>query len=654
MDYYMPDPANIMDDENSVFASQITWGPLNGVPQQPQQQTYVQHPGQYQQSQQFFEYHTANSGGLQPPGMTRGNSHISTQSDFSGQIHVGSQNPYDTGNIMGQGHSEMPHGSLSNNTSTSTNISHRDQRARLREILEESFTLRDSIMSSRGSDQRLLRLMVEGTSILDDLTQAEMEHAPGPQRRDSRSRKYQCFICPNGRTYQSKGTLKRHASAEHYHDIEYHCGICPPTSKRQQWLYRRDKFNDHMAKEHHQGTVNADDYSRQLPLLNACEVQGCRTSITSWEEFWEDFCQHCLISEADENLTQGHGGGRGDNGDRTNRRNGHSFQPSPNTDSFGGAFGTQPNNYGSNGGANYGGDASWVYSCNEADGSKPPTNSVGSESSSPDSDESSVPVSTAVPKPLTIRKRQKNQDARNDSGVDTVQETAQPPEASDRSGRILPKTGPHKHREASPSKDTDGKETTCEVCKHLIAGCPRCARLVGAPIRCHQCADKSCEKESTGITTVGVRLSDLPGRNLPWNMPKHDGDKGSTTFNIAAGNLTESPEMVPKHPDYSAGNNIEYTQMTEVVVSFQMSDSTTKQGTEEGSASLQKAEAPTETRPPPGLYFERYLYTRQSQGSFLQCVHETLVIPEPHKFIVSSFQGVYSCYALSFVILFGI
>ncbi|KAL2828863.1 hypothetical protein BJY01DRAFT_228203 [Aspergillus pseudoustus] len=135
----------------------------------------------------------------------------------------------------------------------------------------------------------------------------QMERLP---RHGSGSPKYRCFICQTGQTYRSRGTLKRHASSEHYHDIEHDCWICPPTSKRQPWQYRRDKFRDHMASRHRQDILNTDYYSKQLPPPSVCDAQGCRMTFNSWEEFWEDFFGHCLLSEADANLAQGHGSGK--------------------------------------------------------------------------------------------------------------------------------------------------------------------------------------------------------------------------------------------------------------------------------------------------------------------------------------------------------
>ncbi|KAL2868420.1 uncharacterized protein BJX67DRAFT_380208 [Aspergillus lucknowensis] len=43
---------------------------------------------------------------------------------------------------------------------------------------------------------------------------------------------------------------------------------------------------------------------------------------------------------------------------------------------------------------------------------------------------------------------------------------------------------------------------------------------------------------------------------------------------------------------------------------------------------------------PRGVYFERYLYATQSQGSFLNCVHETLILSEPRRFVVASLQEI--------------
>jgi hypothetical protein len=134
----------------------------------------------------------------------------------------------------------------------------------------------------------------------------------------------------------------------------------------------------------------------------------------------------------------------------------------------------------------------------------------------------------------------------------------------------------------------------------------------------------------------------MPGCSFPWDITRQDGGKNLMTFSNAE--FTKARKVVSKC-SASLTDDIEYTEISEMVFSLQIHGSNIKRGTgtsEEDPASLQEVESPTDTDFPPGLYFERYLYTTQSQGSFLQYVHETLIFPEPHRFIVSSFQGVYS------------
>jgi hypothetical protein len=539
----------------------------------------------------------------------------------------------------------MPHNSLPINTSFVASISSQERRVRLNEIL---------ILISSGSDseEQLLQLFDEGASILRKLTQADVGHEPDLKRQNSQQNKmYRCIFCRSNQTYKSRGTIKRHALVDHYHEIEFHCGICPKPTAPEAWQYRKDKFNAHMMSKHERQISSADDYIQaQWRVPSECPLPTCRAAMASWEEFWKHFCQHCEIPVVEENQAPGRdGGGRRDNGDRNNGRGGHQFQPPPNNGDFGNPFGNiQPDYYGSNGGGGngdmgYGGGPQWVYTCNAADSSSTPADLVDSQSPEP---EGSVPALTARPKPLSIQKGQE----RRQLSIDAAPETAQRTEASQKSENTSPRTELDKKCDDSPVKDTDDKEGICGSCKHTIAGCFRCAQLVAAPIKCHQCADKSCEKVHTGSNVAGIRLSDSPSCNFPWDITRKNGGKNPMTFSNE--DFAEARKLASKRPA-SLTDDIEYTGISETVFSLQIHESNTKRSTEKDPASLQEAETPIDKDFPPGLYFERYLYTTQSQGSFLQYVHETLIFPEPHRFIVSSFQGVYSSHTLCLVILFG-
>ncbi|KAJ0424023.1 hypothetical protein BJY00DRAFT_276858 [Aspergillus carlsbadensis] len=589
-----------------------------------------------------------------PSTMTRENSHMSTMSVFSGQASLDSQSPYRQPEILGQAQSEMPHSSFPINARIGASISSQELRARLNEILKNTSPFHDTILIPSGSDseEQLLRLLENGASILRKLTQADVAHEPDLKRQNSQNnRLYRCIFCRSNQTYKSRGTIKRHALVDHYHEFEFHCGICPRPTAPEAWQYRKDKFNEHMTKKHKQHISDADEYIRaQWRAPSECPVPTCRAAMASWEEFWKHFCQHCEIPEVEENQAQGGGGGRRDNGDRNNGGGGYQFQPPPNNGDFGKPFGNlQPDYYGSNGsggtgGMDCGGGSHWGYACNAADRSSTRTDLVDSQS--PELEGSTLGFA-ARPKPLGIQKGQERPQLR----IDSDPETARPTEASEKFGNILPRTKLHKTRDDSPVKDSDDGENICGSCKHTISGCPRCAQLVAAPIKCHQCADKSCGKTLTRSNVAGIRLSGIPGCNFSWDITRQDGGKNPMAFSNA--DFTEARKVVSKRSAFLTDDDIEYTGISEMVFSLQIHDSNTKRSIEDDPASLQEAESPTNTEFPPGLYFERYLYTTQSQGSFLQYVHETLIFPEPHRFIVSSFQGVYSSHTLCLFILFG-
>ncbi|KAL2860277.1 hypothetical protein BJX68DRAFT_224800 [Aspergillus pseudodeflectus] len=652
------------NDENFPLASEIDdgagiWSPwpyLNGDPQQQQRPLPYQHPGQFPQPQHFSEFLSVGPGMSSlrvPSAMTRENSHMSTMSAVSGLASLDSQSPYHQPEILGQARSDIPHNSFPFNTSFGASIPSQDLRARLNKILEDTSPFHDTILVSSGLDQQLLRLFDEGASILRKLTQPDVGQESALKRQDSQTKKHRCIVCGSTQTYKSRGTVKRHLLV-HFPEIEFHCGFCPKPAAPEAWQYRRDKFYGHMANKHGKRISNADAYIQTQRVPSECPLSTCRAAIASWEEFWKHFCQHCEIPEEEEDQAQGRGGGGHGNGDRNNGRGGHQFQPSPNNGDFGSSFGNiQPDYHGGNGGSGNGGmgcgDGShWGYACNTADSSSTPADLLNSPQS-PEPEGSSVPALTFRPRPLSIRKGQE----RRHMSTDTAPETARPTEASKKLGNISPRAELDQDRDDSPVKETDDGESVCGSCKHTISGCSRCAQFVAAPIKCHQCADRSCEKAHTGSNAAGIRLSGMPGCSFPWGITRQDGGKNPITFSNAE--FTKARKVVSKC-SASLTDDIEFTEISEMVFSLQIHDSNIKRGTgtsEEDPASLQEVESPTDTDFPPGLYFERYLYTTQSQGSFLQYVHETLIFPEPHRFIVSSFQGVYSFNTLCLVILFG-
>ncbi|KAL3466718.1 hypothetical protein BJX64DRAFT_215294 [Aspergillus heterothallicus] len=628
---------------NAIFGG---WDGFSGVPQQQQQPQhslpYQQQTEQYQQPQHFSAYLAASpqAGILRPPAMVRGDSYVSTMSDFSNseQYHVGGQNAYVLGDTMGQPQLEMPCSQPPIDTSIDISISPENLRVQLQRIIEQIYSLHDTVLRSSTSDQILLQLMEDGVSRLQKLTQ----DTPSLERHSSKTQKFRCVMCLNGKTYRSRGTLKRHAQALHFHDIEYCCGICPPPRNEESWQWRRDKFTAHMARVHKVHlTPSGNEYTRQWPAPTQCPMPVCSATIDSWEDFWKHFSEHCVIHEQEENLTHGNGSERGDNGDRSNGNGGHLFRPAPNNGDLGNAPGNfQPNHHGSNGAGNggttYGASSEWGYSCNATGGSSI-LGDLGGSQSSPNL-RSPAPASTAVPNPLPIRIRQDSRDLRNRSGLGTVHETTWPTEGSEERDNILPEAVLRKHGQDSLPKDSADKETTCNACNHTITGCPSCAQLVATPAKCHQCTDKSCKKTPMGSIAVGARLSVAPRDEFPWNKPENKRGKSSNLFSIM--DFEKGPKVVSNPAVCSTGDGIGNTEVNEMVFSLQIHDSTSKRSAGDGLTSLQKSESETEAESPPGLYFERYLYTRQSQGSFLQCVHETLVVLEPHRFIVSSFQEI--------------
>ncbi|RAK96553.1 putative C2H2 zinc finger domain protein [Aspergillus ibericus CBS 121593] len=361
-------------------------------------------------------------------------------------------------------------------------------------------------------------------------TAEHLPHSPDSHDNMSNNRvRYVCYLCPpeNRKTFQARGTFRRHVSYTHHRQVIYKClgNNCFFASAR------RDKVYCHMRNHHNYLLRVTREQSHLMEIRVAPpHVCGlCSKPVNCWEEYFKCISEHCRIGNSSTSTSASHsrrgsddrgpGGGGSGHG-----HNGYQF--------FGngsGASGLQPsfpygtgNSGGSspNAGQNYGFYGTSFSNCVDAIG-QVDNETISSESSgvteaashteSTPSSPSDMSRETAgeVLSSLTSQHRSLVRGdrpaslARRDSGQ-RGDEFPLSNSYEPASRRISDDTRRCILRSSSNPLDTTPKQDPrsvanksfkrqCHGCGHLLDDCTKCQLMKGTVLKCHLCADMVCK-----------------------------------------------------------------------------------------------------------------------------------------------------------------
>ncbi|PYI01847.1 hypothetical protein BO78DRAFT_390717 [Aspergillus sclerotiicarbonarius CBS 121057] len=351
------------------------------------------------------------------------------------------------------------------------------------------------------------------------------EHSPhSPDSLDSHGNmpnrvRYVCYLCPpdERKTYQARGTFRRHVSYRHCPQVIYRClgNDCPWVSAR------RDKVHCHM-RTHHNYPLRVTREQLYLvetktPPPRVCGL--CLKGVSCWDEYFKCVCEHCRVgnSSTSTSATQSRRGSddRGSGGDG----GGHGYDGHQFPGNGAGANGLQPgfpygtgNNGGSstNAGQNYGfygnGFSNYMDATDQVDnGSISCESNGGTEAASdPDSTSSSLSdishkMASNEPSSLTSQhlSLMRRTHPASLERCDSVQHGDEPARRlSDDVRRYIPRSNSpfdtaSKQGPRPVANDSFGRR--CQGCGHTLDDCNKCHIMKGAILKCHLCADMACK-----------------------------------------------------------------------------------------------------------------------------------------------------------------
>ncbi|KAL4873620.1 hypothetical protein BDV12DRAFT_81520 [Aspergillus spectabilis] len=486
-----------------------------------------------------------------------------------------------------------------------------------------------------------------------------VESMQTPEAEPDGKKKFRCILCQGGKEYGTPGTLKRHIASEHHPNTEYFCPICH--NQHQRWsTNRRDKHHEHMRHQHQHRALTRTEMAKvtvPLPPPPYCVYEECGKAIKTWDQFFECLYKHCSISGAGRKQHNDRKGG--DGGGDPGSSSGSRHFPSPgdnghgsNSDSFQShrldncGFGNPSAGYG-------GGSYSYVnYGLGHLDVPDDPAESPTSSS------ENTAPVALNS---WSCNDQEHHGDINprkhvqlETTSMNALAETDDAHLNSTKSpfSRGLERiTGLDKDQEKFPlPRPEEECQTTCESCGHTSENCKKCERLAGALIQCHRCADDPSQRASTGsLGDACPRTSPVDALNSEVSGLR-DG-VNSKWLSLIARELTNTGQSGFNPPDKVADSGYRCTEVMRRLLSFRfecsvrkLHDDSSKLTAEEESASEEAVATGNDKTIPREFqrlrYFERYLHATQTQGSFLTCVRETLIVSEPPNFIISSLQEI--------------
>ncbi|KAL2831166.1 hypothetical protein BDW59DRAFT_158112 [Aspergillus cavernicola] len=490
------------------------------------------------------------------------------------------------------------------------------------------------------------------SSHIENLTRIGPEPDANQRAED---KKFRCIFCPLDRQmkYINRGTFKRHVTSTHWPDAGYQCDICFNAKPRTMWFAtRKDKYRDHMWRKHQHPQLTQEQMAAvRTTATPPPNCPSCGKLVNDWKDFIDCLCRHCSISEVEDNTRDLDDHDRDDDGDAGNDDGGHHFL-SPSAKSYGNIPGNFQYNQGHEDQGTGNGNGSYRrHHHHDAHGSNLPHDQMSSEASSPEtvapgliplSEASSIHENNVMLQTGTHVDPETARQSVSGAGGDLHPAPARGSYTRDLRD-LPPRINPNdSHGKDSPSRDEDGRATTCktcEVCKHTLGGCTVCERLDGALTRCHVCTNETGPRLPIGDYVGAIRPRIIPIRGLNDKSPAPDGLEGTETTHPAQSLFNPSTKIgdsdsqrselmlglewfVRKHQGDSSKRNADYKPVVfgKAVVSAMEKDV---------SREFQRLR-----------FFEHHLYVTQLQGTFLSCIHETRIVSEPQRLVVSSVQEI--------------